>query len=191
MPIRPGHVRIEYIWYPIQCQQIHSVIARIKIMVAKKKSEGQLVLDSIRRIVRALRTFSKSTEKELGLSTAQIYVLQKLVGSKTSLSVNELAEATFTHQSSVSVVIAKLVDRKLIERTTNQSDSRSVKLSITSQGRYLLGKSPMSIQERLTLALAKMSQKQRDGLVEGLRALIQKAGMENDEAPMLMEDDGK
>lgn len=159
--------------------------------MVKRMSEAQLVLDAIRRIVRALRAFSKSTEKELGLSTAQIYVLQKLLDSKTPLSVNELAEATFTHQSSVSVVITKLVDRRLITRATNENDSRSIKLSITDQGKYLLGKSPTSIQERLTSALAKMSRKEREGLVEGLRVLIEKAGMQDDEAPMLMEDDSK
>lgn len=156
--------------------------------LSAKTSESQIILDAIRRIVRALRTFSKSTERDFGLSTAQIYVLQKLTASSHPLSVNELAEATLTHQSSVSVVVSKLVERKLIARTVDQNDSRSVKLSITEQGQYLLSKSPTSIQERLTNALAKMTPKEREGLVEGLKALVNKAGMKDDDAPMLMED---
>jgi DNA-binding MarR family transcriptional regulator len=152
-------------------------------------SESQLVLDAIRRIVRALRNFSKSTEKDIGLSTAQIYVLQKLKESNRPLTVNELAEATLTHQSSVSVVVSKLVHRKLIDRAADKQDSRSVRLSITGEGKYLLGKSPTSIQERLTKALAKMTAKERKGLVEGLQALILNAGMQDEEAPMLLEDE--
>ena len=151
-------------------------------------SDSRLVLDSIRRIVRVLRNFSKSTERDFGLSTAQIYVLQKLFEAKRSLTVNELAEATLTHQSSVSVVVSKLTSRKLLERIANEQDSRSVRLSITTEGKYLLGKSPTSIQDRLTKALSKMSPKERKGLVEGLQALIQKAGMQDDEPSMLMED---
>ena len=61
------------------------------------KSDSQLVLDSIRRIVRVLRNFLKSTEKDFGLSTAQICILQKLLEAKRSLTMNELAEATLTH----------------------------------------------------------------------------------------------
>lgn len=151
-------------------------------------SDSQLVLDAIRRIVRVLRNFSKATERDFGLSTAQIYVLQKLLESKKALTVNELAEATLTHQSSVSVVVSKLVGRKLIERTQDKIDSRSVRLSITAEGKYLLSKSPSSVQERLTQALSKMTSRERKGLVEGLQALIEKAGMQEDEASMLMED---
>lgn len=154
-------------------------------------SEAQLVLDAVRRIVKSLRSFSKSTEKELGLGTAQIYVLEKLVELGRPLSINELAEATLTHQSSVSVVISKLVNRKLVERTVCEDDSRSVKISISKQGAYLLSKSPKSIQERLVHGLAQMTSKERNGLVEGLQALIQKAGLQGEDAVMLMEDDSK
>ena len=62
----------------------------------KKKSfshrqEIQRILDAIRCIVRGLRVSSKAVEKNLGLSGAQLFVLQKLEDA-TTLSVNELAE---------------------------------------------------------------------------------------------------
>ncbi len=153
-----------------------------------KRSDSQLILDAIRRIVRALRNFSKASERDFGLGTAQIFVLQKLMESGKSLTINELAEATLTHQSSVSVVVSKLVSRKLIDRTTDKNDTRSVRISITPEGKYLLTKSPPSFQERLTRAISEMSSRQRKGLIDGLQSLIAKAGMEDDEAPMLMED---
>jgi DNA-binding MarR family transcriptional regulator len=155
----------------------------------KDVSETQLFLDALRRIVRSLRNFSKFTEKEYGLSTAQIYVLQKLVEAITPLSINELATATLTHQSSVSVVVSKLVDRKLVERITNKDDSRSVKLTISKQGEYLLSKSPTSMQERLMRGLGKMTTEQRHGLVLGLQALLKNAGLEDEKAGMLFEED--
>ena len=52
--------------------------------------ETQEILDSIRRIVRALRISSRFSEKVLGLSSAQLYILQKL-GEFDGCSINELA----------------------------------------------------------------------------------------------------
>ncbi|MBN8538061.1 MAG: winged helix-turn-helix transcriptional regulator [Deltaproteobacteria bacterium] len=155
----------------------------------KLEPDAQIVLDSIRKIVRTLRQTSKFTEKNLGLSTAQIFVLQKLAASKVPLSINKLAAATLTHQSSVSVVVSKLVYRKLIDRVESETDSRSVELSISKHGQSLLTKSPMSIQERLMNGLAQLSETQRTALVKGLQALVQKSGMENEEPSMLLEDD--
>lgn len=151
-------------------------------------SDSQLVLDAIRRIVKDLRNFSKLTEKNYGLSTAQIFVLQKLKEAKTPLTVNQLASATLTHQSSVSVVVSKLVNRDLVERIQNENDHRSSKIRITTAGKYLLSKSPPSVQERLTKAITRMSPSEQKGLVIGLRSLMVNAGMQDDEAPMLMED---
>src|SRR4051794_12576310 len=39
---------------------------------------ARLVFDSIRRIVRVLRLSARHTEKEFGLSAAQLFVVQKL-----------------------------------------------------------------------------------------------------------------
>lgn len=160
-----------------------------KISQKKIESDSQIVLDSIRRIVRTLRLSSKSTEKSLGLSTAQIFVLQKLAASKDPLSINELATATLTHQSSVSVVVSKLVHRNLIERMVSEIDSRSVKLKISAQGEYLLSKSPPSFQERLMSGLEQLTVSERSGLVTGLQAMILKSGMAEETPSMMLEED--
>ncbi|MBS1958493.1 MAG: MarR family transcriptional regulator [Bdellovibrionales bacterium] len=128
-------------------------------------------------------------EKSVGLSTAQIFVLQKLAERKKPLSVNELAELTMTHQSSVSVVISKLVQRRLVDRIVSETDNRSIGVMISKQGEYLLSKSPPSVQELLVKALDQLTKRERDGLVTGFQALLQKAGLEAEDAPMLMEDD--
>src|SRR4051812_49679467 len=65
------------------------------------------VLDAIRRVVRTLREASRHSDRVVGVSAAQLFVLQRLAGTR-GLSVNELAARTLTHQSSVSVVVSKL-----------------------------------------------------------------------------------
>ena len=51
------------------------------------------VLDSVRWIFQALRESSRRAERQVGLSGAQLFVLQKLAETP-GISVNELAERT-------------------------------------------------------------------------------------------------
>jgi DNA-binding MarR family transcriptional regulator len=62
--------------------------------------EASAVVDDIRRIVAALRASSRGAERAVGVTGAQLFVLQVLAREQ-ALSVNELAERTRTHQSTV------------------------------------------------------------------------------------------
>ena len=66
---------------------------------SREAAMGQ-ALDGIRRILRDLRVSSRAAEQELGLSGAQLFVLQQLAQAPAE-SLNELANRTRTHQSSV------------------------------------------------------------------------------------------
>src|SRR4051812_35351471 len=90
------------------------------------------VLDSIRRIVQLLRESSHEAEAR-GLTGAQLFVLRTAADSP-GLSVGALAERTRTHQSSVSVVVARLVEQWLLERTAAPDDSRRAEVRLTPDG---------------------------------------------------------
>src|SRR5580698_2197531 len=109
-------------------------------------------LDSIRSIVQALRVSSRKTEMSHGLSSAQLFVLRQL-GESDVLSVNELAEKTFTHQSSVSVVVRKLVDLGLVEKRASKTDFRRTEISLTAKGRARVRRTPLPAQEQLLSAI--------------------------------------
>jgi DNA-binding MarR family transcriptional regulator len=150
-------------------------------------ADARLVLDSIRRIVRALRLFDRETEKRFGLSGAQVFVLQKL-GDGKAISINELADRTHTHQSSVSVVVQKLVDRRFVSRSPSAKDARRVELSLTQRGRRLLHSAPPAAQDRLIISLAAFSKTRRNLLSELLTELIQKTGIERHPPTLFFED---
>jgi len=152
------------------------------------RSETHAILDSLRRIVHALRLFSKESERDLGISAAQLFVLEKIAESKAPPSINDLASATLTHQSSVSVVVAKLGRHKLIERVPSGTDSRKTELKITPKGAALLKKGPGSIHKRFLDAISSMSVADRHGLVVGLHRLVLTAGFQDATPPMLLED---
>jgi DNA-binding MarR family transcriptional regulator len=137
-----------------------------------RQRDTRTVLDAIRRIVQALRESSRFAEKQVGLSGAQLFVLQKL-DEAPALSVNELAACTHTHQSSVSTVIARLVERGLVERAMSASDRRTVRLSLTPRGRNLVRRAPDVAQGRLIRAIAHLPVARRRALALGLDDLAQ------------------
>ena len=176
-----------FIWYPIQ-------IGNEKPPMTKKNAnlsvepDTQVIMDSIRRIVRSLRHASKTAEKELNLSTAQLFVLQKISESGKPLSINELALKTLTHQSSVSVVVNKLVKKKLVKRVTSKVDARVVEICLNDSGKKLLLGTPPLIQERLVSAVSTMTLSQRRGLRIGLESLLKQAGIQDEEASLFFEE---
>src|ERR1019366_10714223 len=89
---------------------------------------------------------------QLARSRAQLFVLQALAGGRAT-SLNELAERTHTDQSSVSVVVRRLADRKLVARKASRLDARRVELTLTPAGRRMLARCPEPTPARLLAAI--------------------------------------
>ncbi len=148
--------------------------------------ESREVLDDIRRLVQTIRLASRESEKSVGLSAAQLFVLHKL-GEEKGLSINDLAKRTLTHQSSVSVIVQKLVEKNLISRARPSHDARKLELTLTKKGRSVIKKVPHTIQDRLLAALSKMKPAMRCQFATTLTAFLHSAGIKG-RAPMMFDD---
>lgn len=147
------------------------------------------VMDSIRTVVRALRLNTRAIEKQLGISLAQLWVLQ-ILAERPADSLNELAMATATHQSSVSVVVRRLVERELATRTTAHQDKRRVRIELTEAGRALLVKAPPTVQVSLVAGIRRLPPERREQLATLMREWLTASGLDlSSTPPMLMEDD--
>ena len=167
------------------------------LMVTKSSPQGaarsaqrtddatRVVLDAIRRIVRALRESSRAAERSIGIGAAQLFVLHRLAAAP-ALSLNELAARTFTHQSSVSVVVSRLVDRGLVARSRGGDDGRRISISATAAGRALVAQAPAAAQERLLAGLALLGAGPRRQLADLLGRLVGLMALPGD-APMFFE----
>lgn len=144
-------------------------------------------MNAIRSIVRALRINTRAIELRTGISLAQLFVLQQLT-EKPVDSLNELAERTATHQSSVSVVVRRLVDRGLVTRTAAPHDRRRVQIALTDEGRAMLAGAPTTVQVQLIEGLTRMSNEQRRQLADLMEEWLQHAGVDLAAPPMLGEE---
>ena len=100
------------------------------------------MLDAVRRIVQTLRESSRAAEKAVGLSGAQLFVLQTLAEAP-GLSLNELAARTHTHQSSVStVVVAAGRARAGAARRRRPATRAALELRLSAAGAPAVGRAP-------------------------------------------------
>lgn len=146
-------------------------------------SEAQAIMDSLRRIVQALRRASAQFD---GLTSAQAFVL-RMVASREGASVNDVAALTHTHQSTASEMVARLEANGLLERRTAAGDRRRVALYLTEAGRHAMRDQARTPQESLIEAIASMPGTNRTALAEGLRALTHAAGLDDAAPPLFFE----
>jgi len=150
-------------------------------------TDSQRILDAIRRLVRLLRLTDRAAQSELGLSGAQLFVLHEL-GKTPSLSLSELAERTRTDQSSVSVVVTRLVDGGYVTRDRDKRDARRLVLNLSKSGRAVADKSPPVAQERIVEALERIPAAERRRFADTFTKMIEDMGEARGVPPMFFED---
>jgi DNA-binding MarR family transcriptional regulator len=146
-------------------------------------------LDALRHIVQTLRV-GRAGERRAGLSSAQLFALQQ-IAEHPDASVNDIAALTFTHQSSVSVVIQRLVGQRLVASVPSSDDRRRHKLALTAKGRRLLSRAPAAVQEDLIAAIASLAAGDRRILARSLGQIAKQiaGGTDSARPPMFFEDD--
>ncbi len=157
------------------------------LAVPAHSRETIAILDHLRRIVRTLRESSRASEARLGVTGAQLFVLRALA-SPHALSLNQVAVRTHTHQSTVSVVVKRLVARGLVRRSVSATDGRRVQLRLTVRGRTMLERAPLAAQDRLVAGLEALSGADRRRLTTALGCLVAAMGLEAAAPAMFFEE---
>jgi DNA-binding MarR family transcriptional regulator len=139
-------------------------------------TDALAVMDALRRIVRALRVFTHASERELGVSAAQLFVLRQLA-TAPGQSLGDLANGARTSPSSVSEVATALVRHGLVRRGASAIDRRRAEFTITPKGRDVLTRAPVTVQERLVAGFERLPPATRRALRDGFEAWIDEAGL--------------
>lgn len=142
----------------------------------EENGEAARAMNAVRRMVRALRVSSRAVEREVGISGAQLFVLRQLAAAPGQ-SLSELVQRTLTHQSTVSEVVGRLVERGLVRRRAAADDARRLELTPTARGRALLRAAPTTVQTDLVDGFARLGPAQRRAVADGLEAWLAAAGL--------------
>lgn len=149
------------------------------------------ILNSCRQLVSLVHKTSRATEKELGLSSAQLYVLSIIGSSEGAVSVNEIASSTRTHQSSVSVVVKKLQEKDLISTRPSKEDARRLEIRILAKGKKLLLESASreTLPDTFLKAIREFKEDEGRDLKRLLEQLLKAANGNDADARLFLEND--
>jgi len=153
-----------------------------------RNDEATTVLIALRRIVRYLRLADRDVEAACDVSAAQLFVLHTLV-DEPAQSLSEIAARTLTDQSSVSTVVARLVEKGLVKRTPSRTDRRRAELRITAAGQRMVDRAPRVPQAQMITAIRALGPAKQAELARALDLLSQVIGANHVEPRMLFEDE--
>lgn len=129
---------------------------------AGSTSQGR-TLAAWRRLLQAVRRRERLAERDAGLTGAQLFALRQLADHPAA-TVGELARLTSTDPSSISVVVTRLLDKKLVRRERDPRDQRRWRLLITRSGTVRLARAPESADLRFGAAIAALAPSDREVL---------------------------
>lgn len=132
-------------------------------------ADATLIVQGLRRIVKALHSYSQDVYRQYGLTAPQLWAL-KTLQRDGQISAGDLARALAVHQSSVSILIDRLEKRGLVHRVRARGDGRFVLIELTKRGQALSTMAPEPAQGRLLHGLREMSR----GEVNQIRRAVER-----------------
>jgi DNA-binding MarR family transcriptional regulator len=138
----------------------------------------------IRALIAVLQTSARAVEARSGLTNAQLFLLRQIAATD-GLTINDLADRTSAAQSSVSVVVGRLVKSGFVRRGRVPGDGRRVKLTATARGRTTLRRAPAPTTERLLEALGRLKPGDVRSIRRGLKALLAMMDEGTEQRPLL------
>lgn len=113
------------------------------------------VLKKFRLILGTVKKHFREVEETCGISSSQVWIL-KIVYQHPKIGINGIAKIMSIHQTTSSLLVEKLVKKKLIKKSRSDEDQRKVGLEITDDGCQLLAKAPLHSEGLLPYALSQI-----------------------------------
>lgn len=167
-------------------QRIRSTLSR-EHAPEGRRTEIEEFVEALRAVTRGVSQFQRAAEQRWRVSSAQLLVL-RILAEAPSASVNEIAARTETHQSTVSVVVGRLVRRGLVRRRRGAADGRRTELGLTPAGWGLHRAATAAELRHMSAALAALPSARVRELMDGL-ALIGGV-LDGRSPPLSLEGDG-
>ncbi len=143
-------------------------------------------LKAIRRIVRAVDSFSHRLESQHGVTVPQLSCLVHIAASGP-LSLTDLATAVEISPSTAVGIVDRLVRKELATRLRSDIDRRRVLISASPKGRTLVKASPSPLQDRLAMALDRLPEIEQAAITLSLERVVGLMGIEHVEASTILD----
>lgn len=143
------------------------------------------VLISLRRIIRATDLQSKRMVKSCGLTIPQVMVLRAIY-SLGDVTVKRISDDVSLSQATVTTILNRLEDKKLVERVRSTLDKRVVNARLTESGQEVLASAPPLLHEKFIERFEALEEWEKTQVLSSLQRVATMMDAESiDAAPML------
>lgn len=122
-------------------------------MAVPQPIDEQIIV-SLRAISQAIDTYSRFLWREYALTAPQLGALRELIREPQTPA--RLAERMHLSPQTMTGIVSRLLERKLVSRTPDERDRRSYSLTITPEGRQLADAAPSLLRDRFRTELANL-----------------------------------
>lgn len=130
-----------------------------------------LILQSIRRIIRAVDIYSRKLRSQYELTSPQLVCLRAVV-EHGPLTVTEIAHQVFLSPSTVVGILDRLEARGLVKRERDTIDRRVVHILPTPSGRQVVTRAPSALQDGLHDALKGLPKLEQATIALALKRVV-------------------
>jgi MarR family transcriptional regulator, organic hydroperoxide resistance regulator len=139
-------------------------------------------MQDLRRIVKALENYSRSVERNFGLTGPQLWALWEL-GHTGPQTLKALAARMHLDPSTMVGVVDRLESKGMMVRNQDPTDRRRLSLTLTAKAEALLHSAPHPAQGHLLAGLQRLDRSRVALLNEALHTIVRVLGAEGLEAP--------
>jgi DNA-binding MarR family transcriptional regulator len=111
-------------------------------------------------LVHTLDRASKHMNRDLGVTGPQRLAL-RVIGLFPAISAGQLARILHVHPSTLTGVLQRLIDQRLVERAAAASDRRRAQLRLTARGRRIDGLGTGTVEAAVTAVLRRSAIRDR------------------------------
>lgn len=144
------------------------------------------ILQSLRRIIRAIETHSQALVQNHHVTGPQLACLLA-VREHGALTTCKLAHAVFLSPSTVVGIVDRLAEKGLVTRERGQRDRRQVLVALTEAGLRLVERAPSPLQETLSAGLRELPALEQVSITLALEKVVDLMNARGIDASPLLE----
>jgi MarR family transcriptional regulator, organic hydroperoxide resistance regulator len=112
-------------------------------------------------LVHTLDRASKHMNRDLGITGPQRLAL-RVIGLFPEISAGQLAQILHIHPSTLTGILQRLIDQRLVERAAASSDRRRAQLRLTARGRQIDRLNTGTVEAAVRSVVRRSSARNRD-----------------------------
>lgn len=129
------------------------------------------VLKTIRGLIRTVNIQAKELEQAYGVTGAQLVIMQEIQNT-AFITTGKIAENLDISQSTATLILDKLENKGLVERTRDLQDKRKWLLTLTATGEKLLKLAPTPLHNEFIHRFERLPHWQQTQILSVLQQVI-------------------